>query len=362
MVQRIQYRLEVASITVSDANDAPNDLYSVPRTTNANVLAYYGFTSPNNLGRDDAGDNFSMTLSGSPTQTTRPGGSGAIDLAGGASGQFGTIPSMTTGGAMTIATWVKFDSTGTNGWERVIDLGQTNSGGIGNIYIGRLGTSNDLTFTIEKNGIYTHRATATNAITNGSWMHVAGTVDGSGNMTLYVNGVALATQAGVAPDVGVRTNHFVGRSNWAADSAFDGAIDDLLIASGSMSASDIASLYQQSNTFTLAENAANGTLITTFLATDPDAGNTYTYSLTENQGSAFAINSTTGQLSVNNSSQLNAETRSSYSLIVQATDQSGATFNERSRSISPQPTTRQPFQRVAGETSRRSPACNSEML
>ncbi len=71
-----------------------------------------------------------------------------------------------------------------------------------------------------------------NAITNGTWMHFAATVDSSGNMALYVNGTLAGTMAGAAPDVGVRTNHFVGRSNFAADSAFDGAIDDLIISNG----------------------------------------------------------------------------------------------------------------------------------
>ncbi len=50
-------------------------------------------------------------------------------------------------------------------------------------------------------------------------MHFAATVDSSGNMALYVNGTLAGTMAGAAPDVGVRTNHFVGRSNFAADSA-----------------------------------------------------------------------------------------------------------------------------------------------
>ncbi len=113
------------AVTITNVNEAPTDLYSVPNVTNANVLGYYSFSSANNLGRDDAGDNQAMTLFGSPTQTTRPGGSGAIDFAGGASGQYGSIASMTTGGAMTIASWVRFDTTGS--WERVIDFGQTNA-------------------------------------------------------------------------------------------------------------------------------------------------------------------------------------------------------------------------------------------
>ncbi len=132
-----------------------------------------------------------------------------------------------------------------------------------------------------------------NAITNGSWMHVAGTVDGSGNMTLYINGVSVATATGVAPDVGIRTNHFIGRSNWS-DGAFDGAVDDFLITSGAMSAESIARLAQPSLGFTIAENSANGTVVGTVLTSDPDASNTYTYSLVNSASGRFAINATTG--------------------------------------------------------------------
>ncbi len=314
------------AVTITNVNEAPTDLYSVPNVTNANVLGYYSFSSANNLGRDDAGDNQAMTLFGSPTQTTRPGGSGAIDFAGGASGQYGSIASMTTGGAMTIASWVRFDTTGS--WERVIDLGQANSGGIGNIYIGREAATNNLTFTIEKNGVYTYRATATNGITNGTWMHVAGTVDVSGNMTLYINGVAAATATGVAPDVGVRANHFVGRSNFAADSAFDGAIDDLIITNGAMNAANVSALYQQTVGFSVAENSANTTFIGTLLATDPDAGNTYTYSLTNNAGGRFAIDTITGQITVANGSLLDFETATSHTITARVTDQNNLTYDE----------------------------------
>ncbi len=313
------------AVTVTNVNEAPTDLYAVPSVTESNVLGYYGFSSANNLGRDDAGGTSPITFSGTVGQVTGPSGSGALDLS---SGAHGNIASMTTGGAMTIATWVRFDTTSANGYERVIDLGQANSGGIGNIYIARLGTTNNLTFTIEKNGVYTHRATANNAIVNGSWMHVAGTVDASGNMTLYVNGVALATATGVAPDVGVRTNHYIGRSGFAADGAFDGAIDDLLITNGAMSAANVSALYQQSIGFTIAENSANTTFIGTLLATDPDASNTYTYTLTNNAGGRFAINSTTGQITVANGSLLDFETATSHTITARVTDQNNLTYDE----------------------------------
>ncbi len=101
------------AVTITNINEAPIDQYAIPSVTNANILGYYSFTSANNLGRDDAGDNQALTLFGSPTQTTRTGGSGALDLSG---GQYGNISSMTTGGAMTIASWIRFDSTSANGF------------------------------------------------------------------------------------------------------------------------------------------------------------------------------------------------------------------------------------------------------
>ncbi len=316
------------AVTITNVNEAPIDIYAVNNVTDTNVLGYYSFSSANNLGRDDAGDNQSMTLFGSPTQTTRAGGSGAIDFAGGASGQYGNIASMTTGGAMTIASWVKFDSTSAGGWERVVDFGQSNAGGIGSIVVSRGATTNNLSFTIEKAGFYTYRATAFNAITNGTWMHFAATVDSSGNMALYVNGTLAGTTVGAAPDIGVRTNHFVGKSNFTADGAFDGAIDDLIITNGAMSAASVAALYQQSAGYSIAENSANGTLVGTALTSDPDASNTYSYSLTNNAGGRFAINSTTGNITVANSSLLNFEANTSHSIVVQTTDQGGLSFSK----------------------------------
>ncbi len=314
---------QTIAVTVTNVNEAPTNIYSVSNVSDTNVAGYYSFSSVNNLGRDDSGDTQPITFTGTPGTVSGPVSGSALDLTG---TQFGNIASMTTGGAMTIASWVRFNATGT--WERVIDLGQANSGGIGNIYIARLGNTSDLTFTIEKGGTYTYRATAAAAITNGTWMHVAGTVDASGNMTLYVNGTAVATATGVAPDVGVRTNHFIGKSNWAADSAFVGSIDDLLIVNGAMSATNIAQLYQQTTAFSIAENSANGTLIGTALTSDPDAANTYTYSLTNNAGGRFAINATTGVITVANSSLLNFEANTSHTIVVQSMDQGGLSTNK----------------------------------
>ena len=321
---------DTVAITVSAVNDAPNDLYAINGAAESSLVGVYGFTNPTNLGRDAAGNNAPITFYGNPGQTTGPDGSGALDLAGGTSGQYGDIVGITTGGAMTFAASVRFDTLGN--WQRVFDFGQTNSSGIGAIYVGRLSNTSDLTFTIEKDlggGVWqVYRATATNAITNGNWMHFTATVDVSGNMALYLNGSLAATATGVAPDVGVRTNNYIGKSNWAGDAAFDGAIDNFVVANGAMNASQVAALYQQTSGFSVAENAANGTVVGTVVGYDVDASANPTYSLTDSAGGRFAINSTNGTLTVADGSLLNYEAATSHSITVQVTDSLGANYSE----------------------------------
>ncbi len=73
--------------------------------------------------------------------------------------------------------------------------------------------------------------------------------------------------------------------------------------------------------FSVAENAANGTVAGTVTASDPDAGDTLTYSITGgNTGNAFAINASTGQITVNNTAALDYETLPAFSLTVQVED------------------------------------------
>jgi len=75
----------------------------------------------------------------------------------------------------------------------------------------------------------------------------------------------------------------------------------------------------------VAENAANATLVgITAHAVDPEGG-AITYSLTDNAGGRFAINATTGVVSVANGSLLDYETATSHAITVQASDGSNNT-------------------------------------
>ncbi|MEK6787011.1 MAG: DUF4347 domain-containing protein [Nitrospirota bacterium] len=79
---------------------------------------------------------------------------------------------------------------------------------------------------------------------------------------------------------------------------------------------------------TVAENAANGTVVGTVSGTDPDSGDTKSYSFTDSAGGRFAINSVTGELTVADGTLLDYESAGSHSVTVRVTDSGGLTYDE----------------------------------
>src|SRR5262249_19684258 len=74
----------------------------------------------------------------------------------------------------------------------------------------------------------------------------------------------------------------------------------------------------------VAENSPNGTVVGSLLATDPDAGETFTYSLQSNPGNLFAISGS--NLVVNGA--LDYETLQSQAITVRVTDSASHTFDK----------------------------------
>ena len=75
--------------------------------------------------------------------------------------------------------------------------------------------------------------------------------------------------------------------------------------------------------FAVDENSANGTLVSTLVASDPD-GDTLSFSITAgNIDGAFAIDVRSGALTVANSAALDYATIAEYSLTVQVADPAG---------------------------------------
>ena len=73
----------------------------------------------------------------------------------------------------------------------------------------------------------------------------------------------------------------------------------------------------------IAENSTNGSVVGTVTGVDPDPGAVLTYSLLDDAGGRFAIDSATGKLTVANGSLLDYEAATSHGIVVRATDQGG---------------------------------------
>lgn len=80
------------------------------------------------------------------------------------------------------------------------------------------------------------------------------------------------------------------------------------------------------------ENAANGTVVGQLGAQDVDTGDVLTYSLTNNAGGRFTVDSATGQIKVANGTLLDFEKATAHQIVARATD-SGGLFTEQSFSL-----------------------------
>ncbi|MBU6240057.1 MAG: tandem-95 repeat protein, partial [Planctomycetes bacterium] len=86
--------------------------------------------------------------------------------------------------------------------------------------------------------------------------------------------------------------------------------------------------HDLSGVLSIAENAMNGSIAGTIIRSDVDAGDGATYSLVDNAGGRFAINGSTGVVTVANSTLLNYEAATSHNITVRVTDTAGATFDK----------------------------------
>ena len=80
---------------------------------------------------------------------------------------------------------------------------------------------------------------------------------------------------------------------------------------------------------TLNENSPNGTVAAVLSQTiDVDVGDTFTYSLTDDAGGAFTINSTTGTITIADTSLIDYESATMMTVTVRVTDSGGLTHDE----------------------------------
>jgi hypothetical protein len=139
--------------------------------------------------------------------------------------------------------------------------------------------------------------------------------NGSGGFAAPVN-----FNAGVEPrSVAVGDFNGDGRPDLAVANQFGDNVSVLLNTTPAAPANQSPVIVPQA--FSINENSGNGTVVGTVAASDPDAGQTLAYQITAgNTGGAFALNGSTGQITVANSAALDYETTPVFTLTVRVTD------------------------------------------
>ncbi|WP_081782333.1 cadherin domain-containing protein [Prolixibacter bellariivorans] len=139
--------------------------------------------------------------------------------------------------------------------------------------------------------------------------------DGDGTDAFAINASNGQITVNDAGDLDYETNTSLTIQVTVYDGANTSAPQDVTINLNNLN--DEAPVITASQEFTVAENSDYGTVVGTVAVTDPDDASTVYHDwtiTTGNTNGAFAINSTSGQITVANTSQLDRETTASFTL------------------------------------------------
>jgi hypothetical protein len=144
-------------------------------------------------------------------------------------------------GDFTVEAWVYVRSY--NSWSRLIDF--ANGPNTNNVYLaltfGTTGTPAMGVFTNNSSSPVIHAATQ---LPTNQWTHLAATLHGTTG-TIYINGsVAVTGTLNVAPNV-VRTNNYIGRSNYSADGYANADFEEIRIWNVARTQAQIQSTMDQ---------------------------------------------------------------------------------------------------------------------
>ena len=188
---------------------------------------------------DSSGRAIHGTAVNAPAWTTGRIG-GALQLAT-ASSHHVTLPAgfVSTLGDCTIQGWMKITSL-TN-WQRVFDFG---TGTDNYMFLSpQIGISpNRLRFSIRTPAVAEQSVLSSVAVPVGSWAHYAIVFSGT-TCRLYLNGALVGQNTAMTltpASLGLTTQNYLGKSQWATDPYLDSALDDFRIHSRALAASEIA--------------------------------------------------------------------------------------------------------------------------
>ncbi|MGQ3360675.1 MAG: beta strand repeat-containing protein [Phreatobacter sp.] len=298
----------VFTIAVNNINEAPTDIAfdgnSSLATTSGGTLVgpqaadhpdlMVGFALDEGTGTTAASLNggATLTLLNGAGWTSAPVGS-AINLAGGTTnaGAQAQLTPFAHSGAISVSMYARMDNVdgGTREWQRLFDFGNTNN----TINGGQVFNTDDMRLEVIVNGTY-YSVVAADAIQDGEWAHWSFTVSETGVMRIYKDGLLLAEAQGATPVLDGNGVYRLGASSFGGDDSLDGAIADVTIHRDDLTAAEVAQLANNSSIGL----TANTAIATVSSVSSPVAGDTFTFSLTDNAGGAFTIDASTGEISL----------------------------------------------------------------
>ncbi len=285
--------LAAFNLTVENVNDAPQ-ISGDPTTTIAQN-ANYSFTPV--VTDEDVGDSKSFSVSNAPTWTSFSSVTGVLSGTP-SNDDLGT----TTGVVITVT-----DGGGASASLPAFNITVTNVNDAPTI------TGTPASTVLEGN-VY-------------SFIPTANDIDAGDSLTFTINNkpswASFNTSNGQLS--GSPTNSDVGSTNTIVISVSDNANATASLAAFNLEVVNVNQAPAVANTsFSIAENSANDTNVgTPLIVVDPDAGSSFSYSISSgNLNNAFKINGS-GQLSVMTSSALDFETKANYALTITVTDNGG---------------------------------------
>jgi sugar lactone lactonase YvrE len=164
-----------------------------------------------------------LVLSG-PVALAQSAGPGSAVNLDGASGYAQVTNGVWFSGDFTIEGWVYVRSY--NNWSRLMDFG--NGPDTDNVYLAlTAGTGG-----FPAMGVFTNNGTpvlfAGSKLPLGQWTHLAATLSGTTG-TIYINGVNVGSRTLNLPSNIIRTNNYIGRSNYSQDGNANAVFDELRI-------------------------------------------------------------------------------------------------------------------------------------
>ncbi|WP_019909535.1 DUF5695 domain-containing protein [Paenibacillus sp. HW567] len=208
----------------------------------SNIIVKYNMnqTSGTTVTDSSYGGNHA-TLTGTTSWVAgRTGAGNALSLSG--TSGYATLPAGVVSqlSDFTISAWVRI--TANSDWARIFDFGTDTTT---NMFLAPQIGGGGMRFAITTGGNGAEeQLTASAPLAVGQWKHVAVTLSGTTGR-LYVDGVQVAVNTSMTlkpASLGNTTQNYIGKSQYG-DPNLNGAVDDFIIYSRALSASEIASLF-----------------------------------------------------------------------------------------------------------------------